>query len=65
LRRQIQNSVDKLPDGLRAVFLVREVEGLSTAKTARELGLSQPAVKTRLYRARRALRREMKDYLAP
>jgi RNA polymerase sigma-70 factor (ECF subfamily) len=65
LRRHIQKSVEKLPEGLRTVFLVRDVEGLSTAKTARELGLSQPAVKTRLHRARRVLQREMKAYLAP
>jgi RNA polymerase sigma-70 factor (ECF subfamily) len=65
LRRHIQKSVEKLPEGLRTVFLVRDVEGLSTAKTAQELGLSQPAVKTRLHRARRALQQEMKAYLAP
>jgi RNA polymerase sigma-70 factor (ECF subfamily) len=64
LRQQIQKSVKKLPDLLRRVFLVRDVEGLSTARAARELGLSEPAVKTRLHRARRALRVEMKDYLA-
>lgn len=64
LMRQIQKAIDRLPVGLRTVFLVREVEGLSAARTAQSLGLSLPAVKTRLHRARRALRAEMSDYLA-
>jgi len=50
LRRHIQTAVDALPDGLRTVFLVRDVEGLSTEETADLLGLSLPAVKTRLHR---------------
>jgi RNA polymerase sigma-70 factor (ECF subfamily) len=56
LRRHIQGSVDALPDGLRTVFLLRDVEELSTEETAEILGLSVPAVKTRLHRARLALR---------
>jgi len=42
LRRHIQTAVDALPDGLRTVFLVRDVEGLSTEETADLLGLSLP-----------------------
>jgi RNA polymerase sigma-70 factor (ECF subfamily) len=56
LRRHIQDSVDALPEGLRAVFLLRDVEEVSTEDTAEMLGLSVPAVKTRLHRARLALR---------
>ncbi len=56
LRKHIQEQVDALPDGLRAVFLLRDVEELSTEDTAEILGLSVPAVKTRLHRARLALR---------
>jgi RNA polymerase sigma-70 factor (ECF subfamily) len=41
---------------LRVVFLVRDVEGLSTEETAELFNLSLPAVKTRLHRARLALR---------
>jgi RNA polymerase sigma-70 factor (ECF subfamily) len=54
-----------LPDGLRTVFLVRDVEGLSTEETAELLNLSLPAVKTRLHRARLALREAIGHYFAP
>lgn len=56
LRQQIQTAVDGLPEIYRAVFLVRDVDGLSTEETAVALGLSVPTVKTRLHRARMALR---------
>ncbi|MES1206295.1 MAG: sigma-70 family RNA polymerase sigma factor [Pseudomonadota bacterium] len=56
LRRQIQAAVDALPEIYRTVFLVRDVDGLSTEETAEALGLSIPTVKTRLHRARMALR---------
>jgi RNA polymerase sigma-70 factor, ECF subfamily len=62
MRRHIQGAVDSLPDGLRTVFLVRDVEGLSTEETAELLGLSLPAVKTRLHRARLALREAIGHY---
>ena len=65
LRRHIQTAVDALPDGLRTVFLVRDVEGLSTEETAELLSLSLPAVKTRLHRARLALREAIGHYFAP
>jgi RNA polymerase sigma-70 factor (ECF subfamily) len=65
LRRHIQTAVDALPDGLRTVFLVRDVEGLSTEETAELLSLSLPAVKTRLHRARLALREAIGQYFAP
>jgi len=64
LRRHIQAAVDALPDGLRTVFLVRDVEGLSTEETAEVLGMSLPAVKTRLHRARLALREAIGHYFA-
>ncbi|MBC8131713.1 MAG: sigma-70 family RNA polymerase sigma factor [Deltaproteobacteria bacterium] len=56
LRNQIQVAVDALPEIYRTVFLVRDVDGLSTEETAEALGLSIPTVKTRLHRARLALR---------
>jgi len=64
LRRHIQAAVDALPDGLRTVFLVRDVEGLSTEETAELLELSLPAVKTRLHRARLALREAIGRHFA-
>jgi RNA polymerase sigma-70 factor (ECF subfamily) len=65
LRKHIQTSVDDLPEGLRTVFLLRDVEELSTEDTAEILGLSVPAVKTRLHRARLALREAIGRYFAP
>jgi RNA polymerase sigma-70 factor, ECF subfamily len=57
LRDLLEWAIDALPDGARAVFMLRDVEGLSTADTAATLGVSEDVVKTRLSRARMALRR--------
>jgi RNA polymerase sigma-70 factor (ECF subfamily) len=64
LRKHIQAAVDALPAGLRTVFLLRDVEELSTEDTAEMLGLSVPAVKTRLHRARLTLREAIGRYFA-
>lgn len=56
LRRLIEGSIDRLPSGCRAVFMLRAVEELSVAETAASLGISEAAVKTALFRARRLLR---------
>jgi RNA polymerase sigma-70 factor, ECF subfamily len=50
-------AIDTLPDGMREVFVLREVEGLSTSQTAESLDVSEDVVKTRLSRGRAALRR--------
>ena len=57
LRRLLSGAIDELPEGQRAVFVLREVEGMSTAETAAALGISEENVKVRLHRARQALRR--------
>ena len=62
LRTHIQSAVDALPDIYRTVFIVRDVEGLSTEETAEALGISVPTVKTRLHRARIALRDAIGGY---
>jgi RNA polymerase sigma-70 factor (ECF subfamily) len=62
LRRRIQRAVDELPEIYRTVFLVRDVEGLSTEETAEVLQISIPTVKTRLHRARLALRDAITRY---
>jgi RNA polymerase sigma-70 factor, ECF subfamily len=56
LRRQLQRAIEALPEIYRTVFLVRDVDGFSTEETAQALGISVPTVKTRLHRARIALR---------
>jgi RNA polymerase sigma-70 factor (ECF subfamily) len=55
LRRLIEHAVAGLPDHFRAVFVLREIEGLSIDETAASLGLVPATVKTRLLRARRKL----------
>lgn len=57
----IEAAVDSLGDGHREVFMLREVQGLSTAETADILDLSEDVVKTRLSRARMALQRDLLD----
>jgi RNA polymerase sigma-70 factor, ECF subfamily len=56
LREVMQREVEALSDGFRSVFVLRDVEGLSTAETADTLGISEDLVKTRLHRARTQLR---------
>ena len=55
----LESAVDALPDGQREVFVLRQIEGLSTAETAASLGATEDVVKTRLSRARAALRRDL------
>ena len=57
----IESAVDRLGDGYREVFMLRQVEGLSTTETADVLGLSEDVVKTRLSRAKTALQRDLLD----
>jgi RNA polymerase sigma-70 factor, ECF subfamily len=57
LRGLLEWAIDSLPDGMREVFMLREVEGLSTLEVAECLGVSEDVVKTRLSRGRAALRR--------
>jgi RNA polymerase sigma-70 factor (ECF subfamily) len=59
LRELLEQAIDTLPDGAREVFVLRDVEGLSTAEAADALGVSEDVVKTRLSRARAALRRAL------
>jgi RNA polymerase sigma-70 factor, ECF subfamily len=59
LRELLEWAIDGLPDGAREVFVLRDVEGLSTAETAAALDVSEDVVKTRLSRARGTLRRAL------
>ncbi len=61
VREAVRRSIDQLPDGYRNVLLIRDIEGYDTEETAKLLGLTPGAVKTRLHRARTAL----KSLLAP
>jgi len=55
----IEAAVEELADGYREVFMLRQVQGMSTAETAEVLGLSEDVVKTRFSRARAALQRDL------
>jgi RNA polymerase sigma-70 factor (ECF subfamily) len=55
-RAHVRAAIDRLPESYRTVLLLRDIEGFGTEETAHQLGLSRAAVKTRLHRARQALR---------
>lgn len=55
----LERAVDKLPEMYRCVFVLREVENLSTSETAACLELSEETVKVRLLRARQMLRNQL------
>jgi RNA polymerase sigma-70 factor (ECF subfamily) len=57
LRGLLEWAIDRLPNGMREVFVLREVEGLSTLEVAACLDVSEDVVKTRLSRGRARLRR--------
>jgi RNA polymerase sigma-70 factor (ECF subfamily) len=57
----IESAVDNLGDGYREVFMLREIEGLSTAEVAQILDVSEDVVKTRLSRARHAIQQDLLD----
>jgi RNA polymerase sigma-70 factor (ECF subfamily) len=59
MRAILEDAVDALPDGHREAFMLRQIEGLSTAETAACLDVSEDVVKTRLSRARAALRQDL------
>ena len=61
-RVNLDRSVEQLPESLRTVFLLRDIEGLSTRETAEVLDISEAAVKTRLSRARFRLRELLSTY---
>lgn len=63
LRQALESAIDCLPDLYRTVFVLREIERLSTADTAATLDLSEEAVKTRLHRARAILRRRLYEQI--
>jgi len=64
-RQVLEEAVARLPTSLRTVFLLRDVEGLSTRETAEALGISEGAVKVRLSRAREQLRKMLSTYFGP
>lgn len=58
----MERAIERLPDGAREVFVLRQVEGMSTAEVAEVLSVSEDVVKTRLSRARATLRRDLYEH---
>ena len=63
-REVMEEGIQRLPEELRTVFVLRDIEGLSNAEVADVLDLSVAAVKSRLHRARIALRERLNRYFA-
>jgi RNA polymerase sigma-70 factor (ECF subfamily) len=61
-RAELERAIRDLPEKLRVVFVMRELEGLSTEETAQALDISIDAVKVRLHRARLQLRERLAAY---
>ena len=59
LNRKVENAIAELPDLYKSVILLRDVEGLSTGETAHILDIAEDTVKTRLHRARLAVRKAL------
>jgi len=59
MRDILRGVIEELPHDFRIVFLLRDVEGLSTEETAGAVGISEAAVKSRLLRARLKLRKKL------
>lgn len=64
LRHQVRQCIDQLPESFREILLLRDIEELDTAATAKLLDVSEAVVKTRLHRARQALRTLLEPLLA-
>ncbi len=61
-RDVLEKAIAELPETLRTVFILREIEGYSTEETANILGISVSAAKVRLHRARLRLRESLAPY---
>jgi RNA polymerase sigma-70 factor (ECF subfamily) len=63
MKATLERAIGELPEFYRSVLLLRDMEELSTRDTAQILDLSEDVVKTRLHRARLALRNTLDEYL--
>ncbi|MGZ2454121.1 RNA polymerase sigma-70 factor (ECF subfamily) [Rhizobium ruizarguesonis] len=63
-RHLLENAVDELPDDFRAVFVLRDIEGMSTDEAASYLGIRPETAKSRLHRARKMMRQSIEKQLS-
>ncbi|HNY65756.1 MAG TPA: sigma-70 family RNA polymerase sigma factor [Deltaproteobacteria bacterium] len=63
-RGVLRRSIDALPEAMRTVVIMKDIEGLKNEEIAEALGLSVPAVKSRLHRGRLMLRDQLSEYFS-
>jgi len=63
LREVLQRAIDGLPPDYRTALVMHDIEGLSNPDIAETLGISLPAVKSRVHRSRLFVRKQLADYL--
>jgi len=63
MKQVLDQAISELPETYKSVLLMRDVEELSTLETAQVLDVTQDVVKTRLHRARLAVRQKLDEYL--
>lgn len=63
-RTLVRDAITRLPEAYRTVLLLRDIEEFDTEQTAEALGLTKAAVKTRLHRARQALRQLLDEHFS-
>ena len=62
IREALESAISKLPEEYRAVFVLRDIDGLSNKEVGEILDLSIPAVKSRLHRSRLMLRKRLRRF---
>ncbi|RMG44897.1 MAG: sigma-70 family RNA polymerase sigma factor [Candidatus Dadabacteria bacterium] len=62
LRQALEDAIRRLPDDYKTIFVLRDVDGLSNQEVGEILGLSVPAVKSRLHRSRLMLRKRLRKF---
>ncbi len=65
LREVLRGAIDRLPPDYRTAFVMHDMEGLSNPEIAETLGISLPAVKSRVHRSRLFLRQRLTEYMTP
>jgi RNA polymerase sigma-70 factor, ECF subfamily len=65
LREVLRNAIETLPPDYRTAFVMHDMEGLSNPEIAEALGISLPAVKSRVHRSRLFLRQRLTHYMSP
>ena len=63
LREVLERAIDGLPAEYRTALVMHDVEGLSNPDIAETLGISLPAVKSRVHRSRLWVRKQISDYV--